>query len=353
MGAARPSAGVAALNGSFVELDGSGALGQERSVNIRYWVAWSAKVRGTESGDSCPTESRMLFTTTSSLAHLHDLDRSDRVQTYAQVAETVQRVQAALEARGFRCRNNSALGSLFRKARVLNEQWEAETNGQDILTLMQADEAVRIALAVEAVLDEPEAVEAIRRITKSDMHLSTRQPSQGKDALWELDLHLFLQNRRILVRIQEPDLVVTFPDFLCEYGVACKKVYSEDSVEKQLKKGCRQLLKTGIPGVVAFNLDDITPQSSILAQPTRLAANDFLHARNIAFMERHRRVFQQAVMSGGCDAILLATTAQADIEGMSPRFNRVTQVTLWTVNEAEAGTHIRIAALRRLIEGSS
>ncbi len=30
MGAARPSAGVAALNGSFVEFDGSGALGQER-----------------------------------------------------------------------------------------------------------------------------------------------------------------------------------------------------------------------------------------------------------------------------------------------------------------------------------
>ena len=31
MGAARPSAGVAALNGSFVEFDGSGALGQLQS----------------------------------------------------------------------------------------------------------------------------------------------------------------------------------------------------------------------------------------------------------------------------------------------------------------------------------
>lgn len=30
MGAARPSAGVAALNGSFVEFDGSGALGHNR-----------------------------------------------------------------------------------------------------------------------------------------------------------------------------------------------------------------------------------------------------------------------------------------------------------------------------------
>jgi len=275
------------------------------------------------------------------------------VQTYAQIAETVQRVQAALESRGFKCRPNSALGSLFQKARVLNEQWEAQTKGQDILTLMQADEGVRIAQAVEAALDESEAGEALRRITKSDMHLSTRQPSQGKDALWELDLHLFLRHRQVPVRMQEPDLAVTLPGLLGEYGVACKKVYSEVSVEKQLQKGCRQLRAVGVPGVVAFNLDDLTPQRSILVQPTRLATNDFLHARNIAFLERHRLVLQEAVMSGGCDAILLATAAHADIEGMSPRFNRVTEFTLWTVNEAGAGTHIRIAALRRLIDEAS
>ena len=34
MGAARPSAGVAALNGSFVEFDGSGALGQKQSLEV-------------------------------------------------------------------------------------------------------------------------------------------------------------------------------------------------------------------------------------------------------------------------------------------------------------------------------
>ena len=33
MGAARPSAGVAALNGSFVEFDGSGALGQKQPAS--------------------------------------------------------------------------------------------------------------------------------------------------------------------------------------------------------------------------------------------------------------------------------------------------------------------------------
>lgn len=294
----------------------------------------------------------MASTVSPSLVRLHGLDKSDRVQTYAEVAETVLRVQAALESQGFKCRPNSAIGSLFRRALVLNGQWETRTNSQDILTLMQADEAVRIAKAVEAVIDKPEAREAIRRITKSDMHLSLRSPSQGKDALWELDLHLFLQNNQVPVRIQEPDLVLSFPDLHIEYGVACKKVYSEDGVEKQLQKGCRQLRVVGIPGIVAFNLDDITPQRSILAQPTRLAANDFLHRLNIAFIERHRLVLQEAILSGGCDAILLATAVQADVEGMSPRFNRVTEFTLWSVNEAAAGTRARIASLHRLIGGS-
>lgn len=287
-----------------------------------------------------------------SLLRLHGLDRSDRVQTYAEVAATVQRVQAALEARDYRCQPGSALGSLFRRALLLNEQWEAQSNSQDILTLMQADDAVRIAAAVEEVLDDPDAAEPIRRITKSDMQLTTRQPSQGKDALWELDLLSFMKRRSVPARMQEPpDLVVTLPGALGDYGLACKKVYSERSVAKQLQKGCRQLADMDGPGLVAFNLDDITPELAILVQPTRQAANDHLHGLNIAFMERHQQQFQDAVMSGRCDGVLLSTTAQADVKGMSPSFNRVTEVTLWTVESASPGPKQRTLALNRLVNG--
>jgi len=247
---------------------------------------------------------------------------------------------------------NSALGSLFQKARLLNEQWQAQTDEQDILTLMQADDALRIAEAVEEVLADPRAAEPIRRITKSDMHLTTRQPSQGKDALWELDLLAFPRRRGVPARIQEPpDLAVTLPGLLGDYGFACKKVYSEDSVASQLRKGCQQLRTMGSPGVVAFNLDDITPARSVLVQPNRQTAGDGLQSLNIEFMRRHQLDFQVAVMAGKCDGVLLATTTQADIQAMSPRFNRVTEVTLWTVNEAQPGVHVRINALRRFIDG--
>lgn len=288
-----------------------------------------------------------------SLLCLRGLDRSDRVQTYAEVHESVRRVQVALEERGYRCRPTSALGSLFQKARLLDEQWQAQTGDQDILTLMQADDALRIAEAVEEVLDDPLASELIRRITKSDMHSKTRRPSQGKDALWELDLLAFLRRRGVQARMQEPpDLAVTLPGSLGDYGFACKKVYGEDSVASQLRKGCHQLRAMGGPGVVAFNLDDITPARSILVQPTRQAAGDALQRLNVQFMQRHQLELQKAVMAGKCDGVLLATTAQADVAGMSPRFNRVTEVTLWTVAEAPPGSHLRVDALRRMVDAN-
>ena len=295
----------------------------------------------------------MATEASSSLVRLHYLERSDRVQTYAELRAKVEHVKAAIEQKGFNCRPNSALGSLFRKAQVLDEQWQAQSDAQDILTLMQADDAVRIAQAVEAVLDDPQAAEPIRRITKSDMHLTTRQPSQGKDALWEIDLLAFLCRHGVPARLREPpDLVITLPGLLGDYGFACKKVYGEDSVASQLRKGCKQLCAMRGPGVVAFNLDDLTPERALLVQPTRQAANDRLHALNIAFMQRHQQDFQGMVLAGKCDGVLLSTTAQADVEGMSPRFNRVTEVTMWTVDSAPPGAHIRIAALRRLIEAA-
>ena len=79
----------------------------------------------------------------------------------------------------------SAVGALFAKADRLDRQWEEEgAASNDIEMLMQADEAVRIAEAVMWVIEHPQAREAIRRITKCGLRLSTRQHSQGKDALW-------------------------------------------------------------------------------------------------------------------------------------------------------------------------
>lgn len=293
----------------------------------------------------------MLTHVAPSLVRLHAVERSDRVSTYAEVAAFVDQCRSALAAEGLEVKPNSALGSLFAKAGRLNKTWIAGTDAEDIATLIEADGAYRIAEAVVAAVKEPGAREAVRRITKSDMRLSFRQPSQGKDALWELSLIAFLRGRGVPVGFKDPpDLEIDLGGSLGGYGVACKKVYSLDSVEKQFSKGLNQIEPYHGWGLVAFNLDDLIEERSILVAATRSAAGNTLARRNQAFIEGNRLRFQEAVMAGRCDGVWVSSCAHSDIGGMSPRFNRITENTLWTVTEAGLGTKIRLDAVRRLVE---
>ncbi len=290
--------------------------------------------------------------TTPSQVRLYGVERSDRVATYAEVVALVGRARQALIDKGMPARTGSALGALFAKADRLNREWTAGIPSEDIEILMQADDAARIAVAVLEAIEQPESREAIHRITRSDMRLATRQPSQGKDALWELDLMSFLRGRGAAATFKDPpDLEIMLPENLGAYGIACKKVYSESSVDGQFSKGLKQLAPYSGAGLVAFNLDDLTPERNILRARTRQEGSDHLHGLNIAFMERHRARFQDAVMAGRCDGVWISSCVQADIAGLSPSFNRVTENTLWTVAEAGFGPKIRIGALRGIIDG--
>lgn len=288
-----------------------------------------------------------------SLVRLHGVERSDRVATYAQVAAFVGQARKALADKGMPAGPACAVGALFAKADRLDREWEEGTPSNDIEMLMQADEAVRIAEAVMEAIKQPEAQEAIRRITKSNMRLSTRQPSQGKDALWELDLMSFLCGRGVAAIFKDPpDLELDLPDLPAPYGIACKKVYSDASVGKQFSKGLMQLAPYSGAGLVAFNLDDLTPERSLLRAANRRDASDHLHGLNVSFMERHRMRFQDAVMAGRCDGVWISSCVHADVLGLSPRFNRVTENTLWTVSGARHGSAVRLAALQGVVDGA-
>jgi hypothetical protein len=145
-------------------------------------------------------------------------------------------------------------------------------------------------------------------------------------------------------------LEVTLPGLLGPYGIACKKVYSEKSVDGQFSKGLQQLVPYSGAGLIAFNLDDLESED-LLPFTTKKDASDHLHRLNVAFMERHRLRFQDAVIAGRCDGVWISTCVQANVAGLSPRFNRITENTLWTVAEACKGSVIRIGALRKIVDG--
>ncbi|MBS0445119.1 MAG: hypothetical protein JSR59_04115 [Proteobacteria bacterium] len=263
----------------------------------------------------------------------------------------VERCREALSAHGMDVKPNSALGSLFRRAGRLNSEWIAGSENEDIALLMEADEAYRIAEAVLTAIGDHSAREAMRRVTKSDMRLSYRQPSQGKDALFELSLVESLRGRGVPARFRDPpDVEIDLPDGLGTYGVACKKVYSLKSVEGQLSKGLKQVAPYDGLGIVAFNLDDLVQERSILVAADRAQASETLARINMQFIERHRRRFQDAVMAGRCDGIWVSVSAHADVKAMTPRFNRLTENAIWTVEGAKALSKTRLQALQTAIE---
>lgn len=277
------------------------------------------------------------------------LERSDQVATYAQMSAMVERCRTALAARGLIAKPQSALGALFAKADRLSRQWAEGSVSEDLSGLMESDQAYLIAEAVLAAVDDPEAREAIRRVTKSELRLQRRDPSQGKDALWELSLAALFKARGVPAVFKEPDLEVDLGTPFGGYGIACKKVYSLNSVEKQFSKGLKQLSPYNGAGLLAFNLDDQIPERSVLTSRTKAKAADILYRRNMSFIQMHMRQFSDAVMAGRCDGVWVSTSAHGVLSEVLPSFNRVRQSTLWTVEGAGVSTRMRIEVVRQLL----
>jgi len=149
------------------------------------------------------------------------------ISTIDEALATIGRVEQTLANRGTPCHSGNALGSLFAKVRRLKNPSKPLNDEQWHAIFPQANEAIRIARAIEVALEDVGSREAIHRITRSDINLSKRKQSRGKDALWELDLYRRFKLGNVKVRFDEPDLVVSLGKEFGDYGISCKKIYFE------------------------------------------------------------------------------------------------------------------------------
>jgi hypothetical protein len=270
---------------------------------------------------------------------------------------TVVRVEKALADRGLTCHSNSALGSLFAKVhRLADESKRPLPDAKWRRAFFKANEAVRIARAVEAALDDDGAKEAIHRVRRSDMNLDTRQQVNGKDALWELDLYRRFKLGGTPVRFEEPDLVVSLGEPFGDYAIACKKVYSENNVADNFTYGCEQIARHGIPGIVAFNLDDLAPEGKEWAAPTERELRQMLNALIQDFMNANSAHFQSAI-ERGCDGVLVSVSVISEVPEMTPAINvtHATAASMGASPEAQARFKAfleRLDQARRLSVGS-
>ena len=254
-----------------------------------------------------------------------------RTITYSvdDVVATICRVEQVLADRGLRVHSGSSLGALLAKVRRLHKKAESLTNEQWRPLFLRANEGAWIARAIEAALDDPNAKEAIHRIVRSQMGLTTRQQSLGKDALWELDLYRRIKLGGTAVRFEEPDLLVSLGADLGDYAVACKKIYSAQVVPERLNEACDQIKEHGRPGIVAFNLDDLLPETDVWVEPDRASLKSRLDAWNSSFISENEKYFETAVKQGDCDGIVVFTSVISDVPDMSPRITISRTSSMW------------------------
>lgn len=262
---------------------------------------------------------------------------------YDSVMETLSQVEVAFAKRGLKCHSGSALGSLFASIRriVKNSAKLGEREWQDLF--IKSTGAIRILKAVEAVLDDAGAKEAIHRITTSDMNLDTRKSSNGKDALWELDLYRRLKMGGIPIRVEEPDLVISLGENYGEYAIACKKIWSVRSLKVRLKQGSDQLKTHKKPGVIALNLDDILPKASFFAFPTEAELKQHIDEFNSRFVKENEHHFVSIMNRGGCDGVLVSTSLIAKVPDLNLPMNLVRSSASWT-NRKEPNVQERFKA---------
>lgn len=253
------------------------------------------------------------------------------IDSYEEIAAKALLVREVLEQRNVKVRAGSALSQLLNQAEILRRAWVDQVE-PDPRVLWEAGYVNRLADAITYLPDEPGIQEALKRMAGSVMQPDDRSTSQGKDALWEVVLLADLKKSGLTGVAAEPDILVDIGSGF--YPIACKKIWSERSVKKRVSHAAKQLAPFKNGGVIALNLDDLVPVGKVIAQPNKALAKQLLIDFNLAFIDRHRSVLQDAILAGKCDGFLISTTALAVLPQEETSLYLVSQTSLWHVKEA-------------------
>ncbi len=186
----------------------------------------------------------------------------------------------------------------------------------------------RVIESVETIETEPNIKLFLKLLLDGSLDLLVRKRSRAKDTLWELEFLRVLHNNGITATIGEPDIVTTGATPL---GIACKKLYSEGGVSKVLSEAVFQIGTTGLPGIVALNIDDLLPENSILQTKT---IDDAIHTLNehiSVFMQNHERHMRRYLEPARTIAVMVSCACLGDLIGNTPRFCNLRQTVAWHI----------------------
>lgn len=171
--------------------------------------------------------------------------------------------------------------------------------------------AKRVLSAISACKEDALLGEPLKRIARSVLNPSSSEPSQGKDALFELEFYEYLKVHDYRVRLGEPDIIIDTP--WGEWFIACKTINSPDNFEKQLSSGCAQVVARG-NGCVAFNIEPEREAQELLSLKHPAEADFILNQKLHEQIRDFRRFILKRMRDGRLDGIIYSKSRLVHFE---------------------------------------
>ena len=158
------------------------------------------------------------------------------------------------------------------------------------------------------------------------------KPSHAKSIFFELETLTHIKSVFPKSYLAEPDIVLVIGN--TNIGISCKKITSENSLQKALSKAVKQIKTNGFEfGMVAINIDDLLPENKILKTNLISDVHKALYQHNEDFIDRHERHFRRYLKDSRIIGIIITTSIFADVTLNKPRFNNAFQWAIWTIPE--------------------
>ncbi|MDH4560787.1 hypothetical protein [Pseudomonas sp. BN411] len=278
-------------------------------------------------------------------AFLKKFDRYDYVppsivRTPENILRSISDAREVLERHSVKLRNGSSLDQLLSQS-----EREIRKRSGNPRRAMDLQYVIALTGLIIGLADEDGIKVLLERMAKSEMDTTSEKPSQGKDAAWELSCLSSFKIGGIEARLAEPDIVIAFG--YGDYGIACKKIYSENSVEKCVAKGVEQISGAQMQGLVALNIDELL----IPARRMMYASDqDFLRAMlqgyTSEFIERHSSTLEKYARGGACDGYIVSASKVAWLVSTSD-FSYTTVNIHVPIGDETAASRLRIDAIAR------
>jgi hypothetical protein len=228
------------------------------------------------------------------------------------------------------------------------EGWAAHPLGQTkFVDLFAAMHLSRIARAVLALKGIPARARYLRRLARGELDFFKRKQSDAKNVLFELEFFASLRSRAPNSELRDPPDIV-LPLSKGELGIACKKVYSERSVEKTLSVAVSQVKDFAI-GAIALNIDEVIPGDHVVKAQTLEEAKVILQRPLERFQSTYSRYLDRYLGDERIVAVTIEINSIVDAPSSVPRFNLSREVTIWSSSTLSSGKEALLEEFKKVL----